>query len=516
MRLSRFSVSRQLIAGFGVTGSILLVVAGVGYQGLAHASSTEAQCVTSATLESDVLETKYQAAELDAWETAFALQTGHKVDGVAPDSQESRARFETATTAFAKDLQDARSHPLSAGQKTQIDAIQAAFDDFVKVTKDEISQYDAGAQVQLQNGEDAQTNEAASDFQLISNKTEALAEDVQAQGDAADVRAERATREDRDVLIGLAVLAVVLASIVATFIIRHIAHSLNGASHRMATASTGIEDVSTQLSDSAEETATQSQMVAAAAEQLGANMNAVAAAVEEMQAAVTEIATNSGEATQVAASAVVSMNETTTRMQALSVASEEIGRVIEVITSIAEQTNLLALNATIEAARAGEAGKGFAVVANEVKELSQETARATEEIATRVKAIQSESNDTLTSISGIAEVIARISDMQATIAAAVEEQTAVTSEISQNVQEAASATGEIAQNIVGVSEAATITASGAASAKDFALDVVHATVTVQNVVNGETTTSTNRHTPQPRRIEREVEAVDRQGLLERL
>jgi len=138
----------------------------------------------------------------------------------------------------------------------------------------------------------------------------------------------------------------------------------------------------------------------------------------------------------------------------LGTSSQEIGDVVKAITSIAEQTNLLALNATIEAARAGEAGKGFAVVASEVKDLAQETARATEDIARRVEAIQADTAGAVSAISEISEIIASINDYQLTIASAVEEQTATTNEMSRSVAEAATGTGEIATNITGVAEAA--------------------------------------------------------------
>ena len=154
---------------------------------------------------------------------------------------------------------------------------------------------------------------------------------------------------------------------------------------------------------------------------------------------------------------------TSQTMTALGISSQQIGQVVKVITTIAEQTNLLALNATIEAARAGEAGKGFAVVANEVKDLARETAKATEDIGSRIEAMQADADRAVTAISEIGSVIERIDHLQTTIAAAVEEQSVTTAEISRNISEATTGTAEIAENIVQVAQAAQSTAEGASN-----------------------------------------------------
>jgi methyl-accepting chemotaxis protein len=233
----------------------------------------------------------------------------------------------------------------------------------------------------------------------------------------------------------------------ATSGMRGTVQALGTASQSLAAAAEELSASSTQIAGNAEAASAQAASVAVVAEEIRRNVETVSAGSEEMGASIREIAQNANQAAEVAGQAVSLAATTNQTVSKLGDSSAEIGNVINLITAIAEQTNLLALNATIEAARAGELGKGFAVVASEVKDLAQETARATEDISTRVSAIQADTGTAITAIGEIGEVIAKISDYQTTIAAAVEEQTATTGEMNRGVSEAASGVSEVATGV---------------------------------------------------------------------
>jgi len=258
--------------------------------------------------------------------------------------------------------------------------------------------------------------------------------------------------------------------------------AIAGTAGALSNSSEELSAVSQQMGASSEQTAAQAGTVSAAAEQVSQSVQTVAAAVEQMNASVQEISRNAADGARIATSAAAVAQHTNATIAKLGTSSAEIGQVVKVITSIAQQTNLLALNATIEAARAGEAGKGFAVVANEVKELAKETAKATEEIGDKIAAIQADTGSAVAAIREITDIVSQINDISTAIAAAVEEQTATTAEISRNVSEAARGSSEIAQNVTSVAQSAQDTTAGANSTRDAAAELRRMAAELQDMV----------------------------------
>jgi methyl-accepting chemotaxis protein len=271
---------------------------------------------------------------------------------------------------------------------------------------------------------------------------------------------------------------------------------LTGTSNQMAVGAKETTDQSSTVASAAETLSANMRNMAAATEQMSSNVKAVAASAEEMNASISEVAKNAENAATVAGHAAQLAVDSNQKIEKLSAAADQIGKVIAVIQDIAEQTNLLALNATIEAARAGEAGKGFSVVATEVKDLANQTATATNDIRKQIEGIQISVGTTVQSIGEISEAIQQVNGVSRIIASAVEEQSITTKEIAQNVAqtsatadtvaqgiaESASSSRQISQNIANVDTAARQTAQGAAQTQSAGIQLSELADQLQNMM----------------------------------
>src|SRR6201996_6667258 len=237
--------------------------------------------------------------------------------------------------------------------------------------------------------------------------------------------------------------------------------SISGVVRSVASAAAGMQTTAQSMPSPASDASARAATVGAASKSASDQVGTVAAAAEELSSSVAEISRQVARSTEVAGKAVSDAESTNTTVRALSTGAEKIGEVVKLIHSIAAQTNLLALNATIEAARAGESGRGFAVVASEVKALANQTAKATEEIAAQVAAMQASTSEAVASIGGITTTIAQMSEITVSISTAIDQQGNATREIAHNIQSVATGSSEISAHIGGVTTAAKATGMAA-------------------------------------------------------
>lgn len=239
----------------------------------------------------------------------------------------------------------------------------------------------------------------------------------------------------------------------------------------VASASTELSATAESLTETAKATSDRSASVAAASEQASANVQTVASAAEELTCSVREIANQVQTSSTMTNKASVEAGRTSEQVHDLAKAAERIGGIIDLINNVASQTNLLALNATIEAARAGEAGRGFAVVAQEVKQLAEQTAKATAEISDQITGIQNSTREAISRIEGITKTIAEVDSIATSIASSVEEQGSATQEIARNVHQASLGTQEVAKNITGVQASAESSSAASSQVLSAARDL---------------------------------------------
>ncbi|MEI4274096.1 methyl-accepting chemotaxis protein [Klenkia sp. LSe6-5] len=500
------------IAALVVTSSVgLVAVGGLALHGQAVSDDLSGRMQAAVEVQDEVQTAKYDLLWATNWQNITAWKS--RVDGgevaAAPDG-DNVTTYRQAVVDFERVFDLDRSE-LTADGRTALDVVQENWTAMAQYN-DQI--FDLWAAGQLDEGDAVSAGPKWDIYYVLAGGMDDLVAAVDDR--VADLAAERADAAATTRLVSVlaAAAALLVTVLIGTAIARSVtrgvrevrdglqriaakdlsvrvpvrgadeagqmATALNevgavlgevlagarDAAEAVATSTRQLEGSAGAMADSARATSAQTDVVSRAASEVSRSVATVAAGAEEMSASIREIAQNANEAARVAAGAVTEAEATNQTIHKLGLSSKEIGDVVKVITSIAEQTNLLALNATIEAARAGEAGKGFAVVANEVKELAQETARATEDIARRVEAIQTDTGQAVTAIGRIGEVIGQINDFQLTIASAVEEQTATTNEMSRNIAEAAGGSEEIATNVSSVSAASTQTTQTLAGTRE--------------------------------------------------
>ena len=328
---------------------------------------------------------------------------------------------------------------------------------------------------------------AAEQQQLEAQQRElARAEELKRKVDEMLVSLAAAARGDLTVAVtvsgddAIGQMGVALAKVLTD--LRGNVGRIAGSSGALAAAAEELQVVAGNMDHNVAETAQQLEMSSVSSTDVARNVETVSAGIEELSSAIQEIARSSSDAVHVANGGVTAARSSQARVVQLGERSNEIGAIVKVINGIAEQTNLLALNATIEAARAGEAGKGFAVVANEVKELASGTARATEDITIKIEAIQTDIAHSIESITGIVKVIDEIAEYQHTIAAAVEEQAATTSQIAHSANVASSAAHDITDRMDRVSASARGAATGATDSRSAAIELSKMAAELQQVV----------------------------------
>ncbi|GAT69456.1 methyl-accepting chemotaxis protein [Planomonospora sphaerica] len=531
--LKGLGVGKRLGLSFFLVALLIALAVGVGQWGLGRQADISARTAHLEQLEDDIQTFAYHVADATSWQGLVVADAGAYggAAAVAPDSYNRTGLMDTKKALFAT-LDGTHTQYMTAAERQKFDQLRPAWEDFftwddkiVELLREDTRQARVEAMDNINEGP------AADAWALGVKISTELKDSIAGRLAALEKEAAQVEQTSSRVLYGALAGALALAAVLSVAVTRSLVHPLSAVvtglgrlargdltvrlglqrrdelgrlgdaldatavslrttvtalvdhSDTLAASSVHLSQVSEQIAVSAEEVGAQSAVVAAAAEDVSRNVEVVAAGGEEMGSAIREISHSTSEAAGVAIEAVTVAETTNAIMTQLENSSAEIGDVVKTITAIAGQTNLLALNATIEAARAGEAGKGFAVVAGEVKDLAQETAKATEDIAQRVKAIQADTTSAMEAISRISEITGRINDHQAAIAAAVEEQTATTGEMNRNVADAASSSTEIAANIAGVAQAAAVTTEGVEQSRRAAAELADMSTSLRELVN---------------------------------
>jgi methyl-accepting chemotaxis protein len=533
--LRRYPIRLRLLV-LGVVPLILAAfvaaVAVVGFSGSVDAASSAGASSDKAQL---ALAMKYQAADWNGWQTAYAFDAGRGVANAADDDGESRAFYLASQAVLVEELDafEARTD-LSAEERALAAEARTYVDKFIAVDADVVAGYKAGTAAGKEAADTLVITTEIENYNAAAGALGKLADLTGAKADADVVAAADAAARDKFIMIAIVLTGIVLVGFVVFAVIRSINAPLTALRDRLADIADGEGDLTARVAEDGKDEVTEvsslfnrfvsqiaeviaqvaqsAQTVAAAAEQLTAtshimsssaestsqqahvvadrtervneSVQSAASATDQLTASIALISTSAWDAARVAAAAVDAASTTSVIMDKLGRSNADIDKVIKEIKGVAEQTNLLALNATIESARAGEAGKGFAVVASEVKDLSRATAAATTDITARIAAITVDTEEAIVAIGQISETIAQINEIQHSIASAVEEQTAAINEIARNMSDVASGSGEIQVSVGGVTDAAQSASSGAEQTRVASRELAQMASGLESLVGG--------------------------------
>jgi len=450
--MNQFLLRYKIWLLIGFSGVGLLVLALVGLHG-ASLFSRNIQEIGDAQMNAmrhallvDMIHEGVRSSIYRGW---YELST--KKDG--QDLSNVKEEFEAYRKEMINNIKEVQDLPIHEDTKKLARQAQPAIEKYLRAAE----QFLALAVQHQTEPARAQLSIFNDEFKELERDLEQLADKVESHvKEQVDIAKQEAVRARQIVLLSVVILSVLILCAglwigkdMLSFV-KRLTESLT----KLEGTVSHVSQAGGSICTSAEDTLTRSNSVSQSALNVTQNISIVAKNSEDMNIAIKEIAKNAAEAARIAQNGVETTKNTNQTIADLGRSSDEIGKVLKLITAIAEQTNLLALNATIEAARAGAAGKGFAVVATEVKELAKETAKATEEISKKIEAIRNNTQYAVTTVNEITQIINQINDFQTTIAGAIEEQTATSNEISRNMAIASESVGQISQNIESVTEAA--------------------------------------------------------------
>jgi methyl-accepting chemotaxis protein len=520
-RIGDLRISVRL-AALAATPLVLLAgIVGVGLAGIRGQQRDATVMHEQQVATRLAMQVKFRSADFNGWQTAYAFDIVRGVRGAAADSAPSRSAFLASTQAFRTELAAVAALPLNEDERRLVDAIGRQFDQFMALDATIVEGYRGGRPDQVRRATGLVMDQEITIFNSMAAQVDQLVAALDRDAAATDRTTQGAAAHAQRLMLVGALLALLcgigLAWLVGSSITRpvnalrrrladiadgdgdltqrlpdtgrdelgQVAAAFNrfaarvqdllvkvaGTGERVEAAAGELTTVGGQLAENAAGTDERAASAAAAAEQISRSVETVSAGAEEMVASIGEIAQSASEAARVSQQAVGATRDADLVVTRLGESSAKIDTVLRLIGAVADQTNLLALNATIEAARAGEAGRGFAVVAAEVKQLAQETARATEDISGRIAAIQGDTQAAVAAIGQIATVIETVSGYSTTIAAATEEQSATTAEMTRSITEAATGSGVVAANVTDVAESAQAASAAAGRAQRTATEL---------------------------------------------